>query len=566
MEESKTWQEKLTKAGVVTLICLALIMGYLGYHAGRFDGLDNIAAMDYAQVARNLADGKGYTTNVIRPLSLARFPEFEGHPEVMAPPLHPYMGSLFMRVMADKEKALALSGGLAFMVTVPLVFFLGWQLFDLRSGLLAAGLYAINVGNLRASISCLETPWLALWVALLMLVCYNLSRKQRWRVVLAAIAGVVMGLTYLTSYAWLVAVPIVAVFILLSSDRKTRWTATGLFLVLFAVTILPWCIRTARVTGSPFFSLQGAQAISGTRTHPGNTLFRQFVPETEPWIAYAATRPMEIIQKAADGMDTLYPTLLNMGGAYVTPFFLVAILVTLGSGSFERLRGLAYALFVALFVVSLFVNPIPRTLIPLGVVVTVVAAGFFFRLLETRVGARTPLQRQRMLSFGVGLLCLIQGLPTIFDLFAPQTPADMRSQRYNQAAREVGAITEGPIITDVPWLLAWNNNRPAVWLPKTAADLQNMERKVGKIAWLMLTPQVADRNYDVTERAYKEWGPAWFEGVNGDVDFQGYTAVRRVGIGPWVIYRANPAAKQTLPAEATEPFRRAPEEESGSKR
>lgn len=554
MEESKTWQDKLSKVGVIVLICLALIMGYLGYHAGRFDGLNNVAALDYAQVARNLAEGQGYTTKLIRPLSLAKFASLDHHPEVISAPLHPYVGSLFMRVMADKEKALALSGGLAFMLTVPMVFFLGWQLFDLRSGLLAAGLYAINVGNLRASISGLETPWVALWVSLLLLVCFNLSRKARWRLPLAAIAGVVTGLTYLTSYIWIVVVPIVAAYVLISSDRRTRWGATGLFVLLFAITILPWCIRTARVTGSPFFAFQGAQAIAETRTHPGNTIFRQFVTGTEPWLAYAVSRPVEVIQKGANGLDTLYPTLLNMGGAYITPFFLVAILVTLGSGSFERLRNLAYAMFVALFAVSLFLAPLPRILIPLGVLVTAVAAGFFFRLIETRVGARTPLQRSRMLTFAVGLLCLIQGLPSAFDMFAPQTPGELRALEYNRGAREIGALTEGPIITDVPWLIAWHANRTAIWLPKTAADLKNMERKVGKIPWLMLTPQVADQNYDVTERAFKEWGPAWYEAVNGDVDFQGYTVSRRVGQGPWVLYAANPAAKQALPEEATRPF------------
>jgi 4-amino-4-deoxy-L-arabinose transferase-like glycosyltransferase len=554
MEELKTWQEKMSRIGLVVLVCLLLIMAYLSYHAGRFNGLNNVAALDYGQIARNLANGDGYTTKFIRPLSLARFPRLDHHPEVAAPPLHPFVASLFMRIMADKERAVALSGGLAFLLTVPVVFFLGWQLFDIRTGLLAGALFALNIGNLRASISGLETPWLTLWTALLLLICYNLSRKLRWRVPLAAAAGVVMGLAYLTQYIWLAVVPLFAVFILLASDRRTRWTATAAFILLFVLVITPWCIRTANVTGSPFACFRGVESIMGTRSNPGNTLYRQFTPQTTPWAAYLFQHPMEIIQKAASGLGNLYPTLMNMGGAYVTPFFLVAILVTLGSASFERLRVLGYASFAVLFIGSLFTSPLPRILIPLGVLVTVVAAGFFFRLMETRVGALMPARRARLMGLAVVTLCLIQGLPTLFDLLSGRTPDDTRSAQLVRSARDVGSLTSGAIITDVPWLIAWHCDRPAIWLPKTAADLQNMERKVGKIPWLMLTPQVADRNYDISERALKEWAPAWYEGANGDVDFQGYTVSRRVNPGPWVLYKANPAAKRDLPPEASAPF------------
>ena len=52
------------------LVALVSVALSLVYTAGQFRGLDRREAMDMAQLARNLAHRQGFTTYVIRPLSL----------------------------------------------------------------------------------------------------------------------------------------------------------------------------------------------------------------------------------------------------------------------------------------------------------------------------------------------------------------------------------------------------------------------------------------------------------------------------------------------------------------
>lgn len=563
MESNTGWMDMGRKAGVIVLAALFVIVSYLVYHAGRFKGITDVNAMDCGQVAANIAEGRGYTTRLIRPMSLAIHPSVDRHPELAIAPVHPTIASFFMRWMPDKGRALALSCGLAFLLTAPVVFFLAWQLFDLRTAILGMALFLTNGAQLQQSISGTETSWVTLWATILFLVCYGLSRKLRWRYPLAAVAGVLMGLAYLTNYVWLVVLPLIAVYVFVSSDRATRWQATGIFLGVFVLVILPWCVRNAAVTGHPFLTFRSAEVIMATRSNPGNTLYRQFTDEYPSAIWYALDRPFELVEKVRNGLMRQYLSLTSIAGWYVTPFFLVSIMVILGARSFERVRYLWYAMFVVVMFALALTMPAERLLLPLGPFAVVVAAGFFLRLLDTRVDDLVPRARMRWMTLAVALLVGLHAMPLVLDMVRVREPTqeERTIARMYQSVREVAGITDGAIITDVPWLIAWYAERPAVWLPKTRADLRNMEDKIGKVKWLLLTPQVADANYDLAERTVSEWGPAWREGLAGDWDFEGYSVYKRVPGTGWVTFIANPLAARDLPPEVMERYEGAPEGE-----
>src|SRR6187455_510873 len=54
----------------ISLGCLAAIGLVVWYNARSYHNMKSPEAMDAAQVARNLAQGKGYTTHFIRPFSI----------------------------------------------------------------------------------------------------------------------------------------------------------------------------------------------------------------------------------------------------------------------------------------------------------------------------------------------------------------------------------------------------------------------------------------------------------------------------------------------------------------
>mgnify|MGYP003338981127 FL=1 len=71
--QTAVWQIELGRGKVVVywvlLVLLSLSLA-LVYTASEFRGLDKREAMDQAQLARNIARGEGFTTHVIRPLSM----------------------------------------------------------------------------------------------------------------------------------------------------------------------------------------------------------------------------------------------------------------------------------------------------------------------------------------------------------------------------------------------------------------------------------------------------------------------------------------------------------------
>ena len=102
----------------ITLLCLALLGLWVGYDWLCYRNMASPEAMDAAQVARNLTQGEGYTTDFVRPLSIhfvkdrnqKRFgptpigPESDyarvkgRHPDLANPPLYPLVLAGWMKV------------------------------------------------------------------------------------------------------------------------------------------------------------------------------------------------------------------------------------------------------------------------------------------------------------------------------------------------------------------------------------------------------------------------------------------------------------------------------------
>ncbi len=97
------------------LILLAAALS-LVYTAGQFRGLNKRESMDMAQLARNLAHGQGFTTYVIRPLSLWQLEQngwniqdkatrarlIMNHPDICNPPLYPMVLAGLFKILPGK--------------------------------------------------------------------------------------------------------------------------------------------------------------------------------------------------------------------------------------------------------------------------------------------------------------------------------------------------------------------------------------------------------------------------------------------------------------------------------
>ena len=540
------WQRRAPQILTYVLIALILIFLYLIFMAGQFHGLTDENAMDYAQVAQNLAQGEGFTTNFIKPISLTRNASLDRHPDLTYPPLHPWLTSLVMRTIGTNDRAAALASGIPFLLTVPLVFvFTGW-VFDRRTAWLATVLHFTNFEILRYAISGLEVCLLSLWLLVLFMVLYQYAQRTDLQPALAGAVGLLIGLIYLTKYIWVVALIPVLIYLYYSTEDRTRIRTLLVVVIVFAVVISPWCYRTYQVSGNPFFTWRWYEITMNTRTNPGMTLYRS-LPENLPNpVTYALVHPMEIYDKLRAGVFNLYSVPAKIAGIYATPLFIVAILVPLGTRNFERLRYLLYGVLVLIIVSLLFVAAASRLLYPVAPLLTVVAAAFFFRILLPLVQDYVTPLRRRYTALGIAVLMLLHTTPLLFALTIRRRPEDplpiKQSQDWAAQVKELGGA---PIITDQPWLLAWHADMTVIWLPKTGADLKRIQQRVGQLPWMLLTPAVT-RNQ--TAERTEEWARLWRQAVAREVPpYYGFVVAERIGDGTWVLLRKSPQAAPNAP-------------------
>lgn len=87
----------LGRAVSVAALLLAVVTMAVVFDLREFQNFKNEEAMDVSQVARNLAEGRGFTTRYIRPLSMGmvmrhggeRDPQIKGEHPDLAPPALP---------------------------------------------------------------------------------------------------------------------------------------------------------------------------------------------------------------------------------------------------------------------------------------------------------------------------------------------------------------------------------------------------------------------------------------------------------------------------------------------
>ena len=509
------------------LLIAALIGLATLYHHRCFRHFSHPEAMDSAQLARNLAQGKGFTTDFIRPAGLYLLKKKTGethldgaHPDVANAPLYPWLLSLWMRLGGfdfeirdaanfeeyGPEKQIAGFNQLLLILIVPGVWWLARRLFDTYVAWVAAGLFAGTDLLWRHALSGLSTPLVLVLVTLLahLLVsferCSGENARTRHLWLLALAVGVVLGLLGLTRYAfaWL-ALPVLVCITVWSG---TRGFSSGLAVLSgFLLLMGPWCGRNIGWTGMAF-GTAGFAVHQETPRFPGDVVERLMNPEDgdsprdirqvgpgEYWAKLQARLP-----------DELGTALPGMGGNWITMFFLVGLFLPFRSRALSRLRGFAFASVVAL----LLIQALGRTrwgleaklvsaddlLIALSPIVFVFGAGMLAVLLGRMEGS-PAVTRGILTPLLVTFLCL----PLLLRLYAGESQRFAYPPYYPPIIQERAHwLEEGELMmSDVPWATAWYGSRRSVWIPaEFATGFLQIEREA-PVAAVYLTARTMDR-------------------------------------------------------------------------
>ena len=347
----------------ITALLLAVVALALRYDVHAYRNLATPEGMDAAQLARNISEGKGYTTLFVRPFSLylmqrhneagaarARGRKFRFRPcQSRAPGPRQSAGVSGVAGGLDEGPAVSLQvdkstwsendpaakvrrGGFSryqpdfliavfnqifLLAVVVLTFFIAHKLFDAAAAWLSASLVIGCELLWRFSASGLSTMLVLViflgltWCVLRIEEMAREPQPQANRLLgLAVAAGVLTGVGALTRYAfgWTI-IPVVVFLILFSGQKRVQHALAALG--VFVLVLTPWVIRNFAVSGTPF-GTAGFAAAEATRLFPQFQLERSIHPNlgnVQLLIPY-------LYKLADNGLDILNNQLPKLGGSW----------------------------------------------------------------------------------------------------------------------------------------------------------------------------------------------------------------------------------------------------------
>ena len=538
---------------------LAVVGLALVYNLRAYRNLATQEAMDSAQLARNIAEGKGYTTLFIRPFSLylvqshnqakhAAAPattnldfaqiKFNPHPDLANPPVYPVVlaglmtvrsfrypvelmkpfwsdNSHFWRYQPDFQ--IAVFNEVLLLVVVVLTFFLARKLFDVNVAWLAA-LLTIGCELLwQFSVSGLST--LLLMVIFLGLTWCVLRIEEmvrepqprpNWLLGLALASGVLTGVGALTRYAfgWTI-IPVALFLFFFSGQRRVLHTLAALG--AFVVVLIPWVIRNYAVSGTPF-GTAGFAIVEGTGLFPRFQLERSVHPD----LTHALWLKLYVTKLLGNAHDILVNELPRLGGSWASILFLAGLLLGFRGMAVRRMR---YFLLMCLgtFIVvqalgqTQLSNESPAVnsedlLVLLVPLVFCYGVSFFFTFLEQM---KLPVLQLRYAVIAV--FAALSCLPMIFTLVSPKASPVVYPPYYPPDIQNTaGWMKENELMmSDVPWAVAWYGRHQCVWLTLNVQDdFFAINDYLKPVQALYLTPGTMDGKFvsELLRSGEHSWG------------------------------------------------------------
>lgn len=362
-EAIHNFEEGAGKQLVTTFVAIVAMVAMVAiFDTVLFRNMTTPEGMEAAQLARNLADGKGYTSLILRPFAMELIQKRrhemgnlvkENLPDIQNPPLYPVLLAGWLKLMPFSYKLqtgktftqyrpdfwIALFNQLLLLIAVWLVYRLAVRLFDPTAGWMSAAAFAGTWLYWQLAFTGHGTLLLVVLFLLLSEALFRADeagsgetpspgRVLAW----AAIAGLCVGLGALTRYSfvWLI-FPVMA--FLLFFVKPSHVIPAVVALVSFLVVFSPWVVRNIHVSGAPF-GLAGYAICQGTEAFPEDELERSIHPKFETY-DYLQEARRKVVNNLRDITAT---ELQRIGGNWLGVISVVGLLIPFRRPALNRLR------------------------------------------------------------------------------------------------------------------------------------------------------------------------------------------------------------------------------------
>lgn len=486
--DSATAERRLRRLLLGTIAILGPIILLACYYKLRFPGLTNPDALDFAQVGRNLASGRGFTTFFLRPLALTHGSNPLRQPDVVHGPLFSVCLAVAFSTLGARDNVAAGVSGLFFLLTIPVVYVLGKRAFSSRVGTAAALVFTLNALSLDYATSGLHITLCIFLTTSLLLTVYSLAAYARdvradasipLPTTCLALAGSLAALIYLTDPVLFWMVPAVGASIIWTLPAR-RGAAALWFLLPAVLLAAPWMTRNALLTGNPIFGLRGTELLMNTRnSFPGLSAYRMLPTEV-------FARPgllQDVIRKVVMAIGDVLDSWPSVGGNWALVFFLPSLFFRFSDPAANSLRRVTLHSFVAVTAGMLLFQiqmPLLVTLVPGMLVFAVAYLMFLIQQAQLPRGATIQLTA----ALGAALL-----YPLFRSLALAEKPVAIQ-EREAAVALSTQSRSDDVVLSDQPWTVAWYANRPTILVPYTETKITDIRQQFPNLHWLFLTQAV----------------------------------------------------------------------------
>lgn len=525
----------------IWLVRIALFLIVLGLSAWmgirEFNGLRTPEAMDLAQQARQLAEGKGFTTLLIRPLALWQVranlgnqaPSVTAFPETLTPPLYPVvLAGCFKFGTASKLLTFDLSGealkGFRYyppdivVLILQLVLLIlsafavyGWaqKQFDLGTGILASCFF---LGS-----SPLWTQAVSGGVGLMVVFLYatagwllcvgevrheeNADTASRLVWPYFFLGGLILGLGALTQLiqVW----PLLAALAFGLLGLRTGKAGLVLGLVVSLGLFLGWLGHLWAVSKNPL-GLNWAFFLADSPRFPGDILWRTYsfdIEKTDVWRRVGGSILRGLGELVSQG-----PALV--GNAIAGTLALVSSLHHFRRPSAAAGRNLWLALAGILLLATAFVQRSGDTqggtiLLALLPAACVFGAAYLWILVE-----RWKLQVELVGRLFAILVAVVACWPAASRMVLPPPPPFAYPPTYPPIFLFMRSWFEPGELQAADWPAAeaWYTKCPTLWLPVTREDFLKIHDRISPVFSILLTPASSNvRMYSQMLAENSEW-------------------------------------------------------------
>lgn len=465
---------------VALVVLTAAILHHAFFMSPKAGGLWNATLysadqMEYADLGREIYRGEGFTTQLLYPPSLVKAPRLP-HPNLIRPPLYPLtIAGGFLLSGGPSDQASAVISFLFYLATVAITYTICRRF----AGFLWSVLAALCVACMPLFMAAGGAGLSEALAAFLLTCAIGLAAGKRH----PFLAGIFLGLAYLTRYQFLPLLLPFAVYVITpalarspdeppSSTGRWRYGHAVLLFVGFILAALPWWVRNATLTGSPFFSLVSFEMVHHTATFPGSPFYGR-TDSISPFL-FALTHPGEMAQKilhftfywgdAQHPPGSVFELLRQLGP--------VAVLLLLLAFVSRATRG--FAAFIAatvLFQLALFGlgHFEARYLVPMlpGLLI----AGF------AAAGEAARSQPPKWLPALAAIVIIAGTAAWNVGIAAPRVFTGIQYNTWWLDAPAVDWLKKNTaeseaILTNIPWSVAWQCDRPAVAPVERPEDLE----------------------------------------------------------------------------------------------